>query len=166
MNWFRVLTNNGWRVFSEEIAEAYLKKTSSGRSTPEPVDDVIIDLPGMIPADRTYQELDLDGLEVTIPSMDFEILHALLLRAKVTVLPGGTEIVKLRGSIEGLVMTVKQRDTLVRLMDEIMPAVTILGDKENKRFSSAFTGGSPFEPLSWRDKLVKQQGDKDERKPN
>lgn len=169
MNWFRVFTNNGWRVFPETIREAYLKKTSSGRSTPEPVTESGIDMPGMIMSDRTYQEVELDGLRISIPTTDFALLREVLVAADVEILSNDVECVKMRGWLEGIVMTPEQRTRLLANMGEVLPAVVVAAGKENREFVRRLSEAqkkSPIQIISQRQERLKEEGDDNVPKPN
>lgn len=134
MEWHMIMTNHGWRVFPASIMETYLKWISSGNTPSEQTSHVLVDMPGMIMTDRTYQTIQLDGLSVEIPSQDFSILHKQLQETEEEIMPGGASVFKLRGWLAGLVLTPDQRHDLLSKMDEMLPSVRLIAQKENEEF--------------------------------
>jgi len=169
MNWSKTMTNKGWRVFPDTIRDAYMKQIGAEGEPTEPTDEAFVDLPGMIMADRTHQELEFDGLMLTFPTTDFKYLLNELKEGLEEILVGGVPCVKLRGWLTGLVITPDQRKRLVAQMEEILPAVVVAARREdeefNRRLSSA-QAKSPVQIMSARQERMKQEGDKDVPKPN
>ena len=169
MNWFRVFTNNGWRVFPEELSSPYMSKISTGRSVPEPVSESSIDLPGMISSNRGWQKISLDGLSLEIPTTDFSTFYEVLKEEPEEILPGDVTCIKLRGWLEGVVLTPTLRTELLTKMEEILPAVQVAAAKENREFVKALTEiqeRSPIKIISQRQERLKAEGDSDVPKPN
>ena len=113
MVWFQVFTNKGWRVFSEQMREAYLGKISSGRSAPVETDTVKIDFPGEFSPE--IASFEIDGLTVLVPAKEISYFESLLKYVD-TEQVGNTLCVKLRGRMEGVLLTNQQRWTLLDKM--------------------------------------------------
>lgn len=111
LRWYTVHTNNGWRVFSEEIGTSYLPTVSSGRTDPSPTQHVFIELPGSSSPEKQFRA-NIDGLDIDMPRDDIRMIAALLNNMETTVF-GEHSCVKLRGRMEGVVLTNKQRWNLV-----------------------------------------------------
>lgn len=118
MRWFMVHTNNGWRVFSEELRELYLPTISSGESQPIPTEHVLIEMPGSEHPERQAR-FYVDRLAITTPREDLPALAAMVRNMEPTLL-GERVIFKLRGRMEGVVLTDEQRWILIDQMHRFM----------------------------------------------
>ena len=134
MEWKKIITNKGWRVYPLIIEKQYLKKISSGRTVPESAHKVVVDFAGMVMADRTYQTLNLCELSIRIPSQDFEEMYLQLKNCKPEILTDDVEVFKIRGWLAGVVMTRDMRGVMMRTMEEVMPSIKKIAQNENDEF--------------------------------
>lgn len=129
------MTGRGWRVFPEQLAEAYTKSIQMQYAELQDIDVIYLDMPGMAMMDRSYQILKVDGLTISIPSQDFSCFFEMLRGTKPQILPGALSCIKLRGWMSGLVMTEDMAREVRDKMSELLPSVKLLEEKEDKEFA-------------------------------
>lgn len=118
------------------------------------VDEVCFDLPGMIWTGRSYRTIDVDGMNLKIPSQDFyEILAQVKLLPK-RATPSGADYYKLHGWRFCVVFTHFQRLDLIKAMEEQMPAAEAEAEHDNKRFVEQLEGAPNV--VSARAELIKK----------
>ena len=95
------------------------------------------DLPGMILAGRSYEKLQLDGVEFEVASQNFRLLYERLCLMKEREFSDGKKYYKVHGWLHCLVLTPEQRDVLLKYMEEELPRVQKTADTENDEFVSS-----------------------------
>jgi hypothetical protein len=106
-------------------------------------DEVYFDLPGMCLIERAHRTIDLDGLQLRIPSQDFETVLAqvrLLEERQATVGDETLTYYKLHGWRFCIVLSVAERERLIGEMECQREAAEVEGDADNQRFVKALDG--------------------------
>jgi hypothetical protein len=80
-----------------------------------------IDLPGMITADRPWEDLTVGGLKLGIPSQDFGYFAAKLKCSPARRFASGKEYHKIHGWLVCVVVTPEQRSGMLADMEAMMP---------------------------------------------
>ena len=136
--WYKISTTNGWRIFPQEISKQYVHSISSKPEerlkTLQETKEIFLDCPGMVMADRSIQSFYFYGLKVSIPSHDFGLFLENLEEQDIEIGRNGVEMYKLKGWLEGLVLTPQLRQDLLEKMCEIYPEAEKLADQENAEF--------------------------------
>jgi hypothetical protein len=172
MIWYRIMTNKGWRVFPQSLTENYLKWISVDPSkyegNLEETIEVAVDHPGMVAADRTWQDVEIQGLTISFPSTDFGSFLAELEESSPEIAPGGIECYKIRGWLAGVILLPDMREQLIEKMSEMYPAVEIIADKENAEFMRRMReiNRDGVKVISGRALALEAQENKDKKLPN
>lgn len=95
----------------------------------------VIDLPGMIMSDRTYQTIRVEGFNLDIPTEDFEYFHDELKRARARVFEDGKEYYKIHGWLHCVVFTPDQREFVLERMEELLAVAKVKAEEERNEFT-------------------------------
>lgn len=96
-----------------------------------------IDLPGMILADRPWEDLMIGPFKLGIPSQDFEIFAAELERSPVRRFASGKEYHKIHGWMTCVVVTPEQRERMLRDMEAMLPEARRHQEEADERLTNA-----------------------------
>lgn len=94
----------------------------------------VLDRPGMIMSDRTYQSINIDGLPLQIPSEDFEFFYDELQTLPERYFEDGTKYYKIHGWIHAVVLSADQKDLLMKTMGEMLEEAKVLAKHDNDEF--------------------------------
>lgn len=98
------------------------------------VSSTLIDLPGMIMADRSVENIKIDTLNLGIPSSDFEYFYGKLAKLQPRTFADGQVYYKLHGYLVCLVLTEEQRNVLLSEMDSTREAAKARANKDDAEF--------------------------------
>jgi len=87
----------------------------------EDTDKGCVDLPGIVLADRPWEDLMIGEFKLGIPSQDFEYFAVELERSPVRRFASGKEYHKIHGWLVCVIMTPKQREQALRDMVVMLP---------------------------------------------
>lgn len=132
---------SGWKIHAvpASLLEGLLQDARERGHTeitfaPAGTEDIMIDLPGMCMVDRTYQEIRIDTLSLSIPTTDFTVFFNELGQAPKRKFANGQEYYKIHGWLACVVFTPEQRDLVLKSMTELMPVVSEAARKEDEEF--------------------------------
>jgi hypothetical protein len=162
---------DGWKthVCHESMIPVILEDI--GVREPDALKDVIItstdkgfiDLPGMVSMDRTYQKIEVDGLELEMPTTDFEYFLEMLRNCAVRS-AGKQKFYKIHGWLHCVVLTPLQRYDILEEMASMLPGVRTAAEKErldlDKKIKSV-NDATEFSILTPRDDRIKLTVEKD-----
>lgn len=159
MNWY-VIHSEGFKLhvvsneFVGELSKELVKRTG------QPIDrlsadEILIDQPGMIRADRRYRDFVFDGLTLTIPSQDFEYyLGKFKNRMRERSFDDGSKYFKIKGWLACLVVSRKQLDEIISQMESIKDEVIKEGREDDIASFNMFFRGQLVEDVE--DKELKR----------
>jgi len=110
------------------------------------------DLPGIVAADRRWEDILIGGFKLGFPSQDFEYFMEELELSPVRKFASGREYHKVHGWIHCVVLTPEQRAFVLKTMAEMLPAVHQRVEEENRRFLEAIDKANEgkLRVMSWR----------------
>lgn len=132
------LRNLKWHYCTKTMAYELIEEVGVDEDTVvdmEPRNEGLIDLPGMVMTDRSYQTIKLDGFKLFIPTEDFEYFHGKLESSQLRRFRSGDEYHKLHGWNACAMFTGEQRDMIVTAMTQILPEVRETAEAESIEFS-------------------------------
>lgn len=97
------------------------------------VSDGGIDLPGMILVDRPWEDIQIDGFKLGIPSQDLGDFLSELERTPLRKFPNGKQYYKIHGWLVCVVFTPDQRNEVLRIMKDILPQSVKRADDATER---------------------------------
>ena len=100
----------------------------------EPAHHGVVDLPGMIMADRTYQDFDLGGFTLSIPTEDIEHYYDKIRYNPLRTFGDGKEYYKIHGWLHCVVLTPSQRKELIGMIEVVLPAARKQSKIEKEEF--------------------------------
>ena len=136
------LKNLKWHYCMKRLAYELIEDVGIDEETNvemKPTDEGLIDLPGMIMIDRSYQNIKIDTFRLVIPTEDFEFFHEKLTEAPVRRFRSGDEYHKIHGWNTCAMFTRDQREMLVEAMAESLPEVRAAAEAESIEFSRRMT---------------------------
>lgn len=95
------------------------------------------DLPGMVLADRPWEDIQLKNFKLGFPSQDFEHFLRELNNANVRKFADGSEYYKLHGWLHCIILTPDQYVQVMLKMDEMLPAVRNRCKEADERMNKA-----------------------------
>lgn len=98
---------------------------------------VDIDLPGMILASRSWQQIKIDTLNIGIPSSDVEQFLYNLKLTKLKTFKDGTEYYVIHGFMMNIVLTPEQRLLMIDALEEILLEAMKITELEQEQFQAA-----------------------------
>ncbi len=129
--------NLKWHYGPKRLAHGLLEEGGADIENVEmrPADEGLIDLPGMIMMDRSYQKIKVDTFRLVIPTEDFEHFYDELVVAPLRKFKTGEEYHKLHGWVACVMFTPQQHEALGDVMEEMLPDVRHVAEKEAREFS-------------------------------
>ena len=117
----------------ESLAADAQKRFAGSFIDAEPVSDgAFLERPGMVLANRGYQHLHFDGLDLTIPVLDFTHFQQKLSALEPRLFPDGSQYYKLHSWLHCLVLTPEQRRLCLEAMVAAAPEAEARAEAENK----------------------------------
>jgi hypothetical protein len=115
------------------------------------------DLPGIVAADRHWEDILVDGFKLGFPSQDFEYFMAELGSSPVRKFANGREYHKIHGWLHCIVLTPEQQAFVLKAMVEMLPEVRQRAEEENKRFLEAIDRANKdrLRVVSWREQALR-----------
>jgi hypothetical protein len=115
------------------------------------------DLPGIVLANRSWEDIPIGGFKLGFPSQDFEHFMAELERSPVRRFASGREYHKIHGWLHCVVLTPEQRADVLRTMGEMLPEVRERADEENRLFLKAMerVNEGKLRAVSWREAALR-----------
>jgi hypothetical protein len=116
-----------------------------------------IDLPGIVLANRRWEDIPLDGFNLGFPAQDFEHFMAELEAAPERRFANGRGYHKIHGWLHCVVLTPGQRETVLGAMAAILPEVRIRAEEENRKFLEAMgrVNADKVRAVSWREAAMR-----------
>lgn len=108
-------------IGTENICEIDIKTINEG----------LIDLPGTVQIDRSYQEIKIDTFRLVIPSEDFEHIYDSFASSPLQNFRKGEEFHRMDGHVSSIMVTPQQHQVLCEAMEQMLSHVR----KENDRRS-------------------------------
>lgn len=119
----------------QDFAARHPECADGFQEEPVPAEGAFWDLPGMIWTGRSYREVEVDGLKLTVPSQDWASLVFELKLRTVRVFPTGEQYYKLHHWRNPcFVFTPAQRDALIAALEAQQDAADAEAEQDNKRF--------------------------------
>ncbi len=106
-------------------------------------DEVCFDLPGMMMTTRKLRTIDLNGLNLVIPSADFESILAQVRLLELREVVAGDEKLpyyKLHGWRFCIVLSPTERTTLITAMEAQLAEVEVEAEDDRRRFAEGLKG--------------------------
>ncbi len=132
------LKNLKWHYCMKRLAYELIEEIGVDEETTvemQPTTEGFIDNPGIIMADRSYQNIKIDTFKLVIPTEDFEYFHGKLKEAPVRRFRGGDEYHKIHGWLACAMFTRDQQEMLVEAMGHILPEVRAAAEEEFLEFN-------------------------------
>ena len=132
------LKNLKWHYCMKRLAYELIEDVGVDDGTEvemQPVNEGLIDNPGMIMADRSYQNIKIDTFRLVIPTEDFEYFYDKLCEAPTRRFRSGDEYHKIHGWLACVMFTRDQREMIVEAMKEIIPEVRLAAEEEILEFN-------------------------------
>lgn len=119
----------------------------------EGVDHGVIDLPGIVLANRSWEDIQIGGFTLGFPSQDFEHFMAELEYSPVRKFTSGREYHKIHGWLHCVVLTPEQRKAVLKVMAEMLPEACKRAEEENRLFLEAMdrVNKDKLRAASWRE---------------
>jgi hypothetical protein len=121
------------------------------------VDQGGADLPGIVLAHRSWEDIDLGGFKLGFPTQDFEHFVAELERSSIRKFSSGKEYHKIHGWMHCVILTPEQRTTVLKAMAEMLPDVRKRAEEEDRLFLEAMERVNKDKPraFSWREAQIR-----------
>jgi len=132
------LKNLKWHYCMKRLAYELIEEIGVDEETQveiQPTTEGLLDNPGMISMDRSYQNIRIDTFKLVIPTEDFEYFHDKLRDAPLRKFRNGDEYHKIHGWMTCAMFTRDQQEMMVQAMGEIMPDVRETAQQEAIEFS-------------------------------
>jgi hypothetical protein len=116
---------------SNELVTRFSRSNLNGENsfTAKPTTEGLVDLPGMVRVDRTYEEFDLGGFKLSIPTTDIDFYYS-----ELTKLPerqvNGKPYYKIHGWIHCVVLTPEHRTIILNQIERDRNAINAKIDAE------------------------------------
>lgn len=151
---WRWLTDETWywkgHVVSDDLVhdiemELHDRAVADGNDTctfliVDQTDEAHYDLPGMMMTTRKLRALDVEGLQLRIPSMDFEDILSTVRLLQERKLPDGRPYYKLHGWRFCIVLTPAERQALIAAMEAQLADVEAEAEDDRRRFTEGLAG--------------------------
>lgn len=116
-----------------------------------------IDLPGIVLAKRSWEDIMVGGFKLGFPSQDFEHFMAVLGTAPERRFASGREYHKIHGWLQCVVLAPEQRAAVLKAMARILPEARLRAEEENRSFLEAMdrVNEGRVRAVSWREAALR-----------
>lgn len=152
------LKNLKWHYCLKRLAYELIEEVGVDEDVEmRPTNEGLIDLPGMVMTDRSYQNIKIDTFRLVIPTEDFEYFHDKLRESPVRRFRSGDEYHKVHGWMACAMFSPEQREMIVDAMADVLPDVRMAAEAEAVEFSRRLSvvRGKGVDVISGKDRKLK-----------
>lgn len=101
-------------------------------------ESALVDLPGMVLADRSYEQFDVGSFSLTIPSTDVDAFYSELTQARLRTI-NDVEFYKIHGWVHCVILTPEQRKSVLEQMENRIASINERSMTDKVRFEKAIS---------------------------